>query len=444
MSSTSSLSPTPLSAPTLLAGAWVTVALLWLAGASNYLTRVMLTTMRGSIMEEIPMTETQFGLLTSGFLWVYALASPFGGFFADRFSRRLVVIGSIFAWSSITFATSYVKTFEHFLMLRMLLGLSEAFYIPAAVALIVDYHRGTTRAFATGLHTTGLIFGSTIGGLGGLLAENNGWSYAYTVIGLPNLAFGLLLFLFLRDAPREHVEQAAVIATSEPPKAAQHIRLGDALVSLFRSGPYYFVIGCWCLQGAVGWMIIGWMPTHMQEQYSMGQGAAGFSALGYVYVFQTLGLLVGGLWSDRWSQIQPRARVIIPALGFLLAAPAFWMTGASNLIIFTILSLILWGLAEGFLGANMMPIICLVIDARYRATALGVLNGFTAICGGLAIYGVGALRDAKVSINFVLTLAGVGVFFCSVTLWLVNFALKRREKAFRPLVTATPDSPAHV
>lgn len=428
----------------LPSGAWLTVILLWFAGGSNYLTRVMLTTMRGSIMEEIPMTETQFGLLTSGFLWVYAFASPFGGFFADRFSRRLVVIGSIFAWSAITWATSYVKTFEHFLMLRMLLGLSEAFYIPAALALIADYHRGTTRAFATGLHTTGLIFGSTIGGLGGLLAENHGWSYAYTVVGLPNLVFGLMLFLFLRDAPREHVDSAAKAAITAPLKAKEHIRLGEAFVSLFRSGPYYFVIGCWCLQGAVGWMIIGWMPTHMREQYSMGQGAAGFSALGYVYVFQTLGLLAGGLWSDRWSQIKPRARVIIPALGFLLAAPAFWMTGASNLIIFTIMSLVLWGLAEGFLGANMMPIICLVIDSRYRATALGVLNCFTAICGGLAIYGVGALRDAKVSISFVLTLAGGGVFLCSVTLWLVNSALKRREKASLPVLAATPDSPARV
>ncbi|MEO6246304.1 MAG: MFS transporter [Opitutaceae bacterium] len=408
-------------------GAWTTVLLLWFAGASNYLTRTMLTTMRGSIMEEIPMTEAQFGLLTSGFLWVYALASPFGGFFADRFSRRLVVVASLFAWSAITWMTSYAKTFEQFLALRALLGLSEAFYIPAAVALIIDYHRGSTRAFAAGLHTTGLILGSTVGGLGGLLAEKHGWSYAYTVIGLPNLVFGLLLFIFLRDAPRELAGPIPAVSPSVSPAQLAKIRLADAFSTLFSTGPFYFVIACWCLQGAVGWMIIGWMPTHLREQFAMGQGAAGFSALGYVYVFQTIGLLAGGLWSDRWSATNPRARTIIPALGFLLAAPAFWMTGASPLLIFTILSLALWGLAEGFLGANMMPIICLVVDARYRATALGVLNCFTAICGGLAIYGVGALRDAKVSIVFVLAVAGIGVFLCGLTLWLVNAALKRME-----------------
>lgn len=419
---------TSLSSPWVLPkGAWIAVALLWLAGGSNYLTRTMLTTMRGSIMEEIPMTEAQFGLLTSAFLWIYALVSPFGGFFADRFSRRLVVICSIFAWSTITWLTASVKTFEQFLLLRALLGLSEAFYIPAAVALIVDFHRGTTRALAAGIHTTGLIFGSTIGGLGGWLAEDHSWSYAYTVIGLPNLAFGVLLYFFLRDAPRDTGGDAAAA------NPGQTISFTAAIASLARTGSFYYVIACWCLQGAVGWMIIGWMPTHMSEQFSLGQGAAGFSALGYVYVTQTLGLLVGGVWSDRWSLTQPRARVIIPAVAFLVAAPAFWMTGTSNLIAFTILSLVLWGLAEGFLGANMMPIICLVVDSRYRATALGVLNGFTAICGGLAIYGVGALRDAKIGITLILVFAGVGVMLCGVTLWRVNLALKRRE---RPLPSA--------
>lgn len=412
------------------------VALLWFAGCSNYLTRTMLTTMRGSIMQDIPMSEAQFGLLTSVFLWVYAFVSPIGGFLADRFSRRLVIVGSIFAWSVITWLTSYAKTFPELLVLRAFLGLAEACYIPAALALITDYHRGPTRSLATGVHMTGLVFGSTIGGLGGWLAENHSWSYAYTVIGLPNVAFSLLLVFFLRDGVRESVP-----ATNREP-ALEKVSFMAGLLTLARSGAFYFVISCWCLQGAVGWMIIGWMPTHMREHFSMGQGAAGFSALGYVYVTQTIGLLIGGFWSDRWSLKNPRARVILPAMAFFLAAPAFWLTGYSDLIGVTILSLIMWGLAEGFLGANMMPIICLTIDARYRATALGVLNCFTAVCGGLSIYGVGALRDAHVSVRLILTFAGVGVVFCAIFLVLVNLALRRAEAARLGFRTALQETPS--
>ena len=419
MLSRSAASPAPPARSILPRGAWLMVGLLWFAGCSNYLTRTMLTTMRGSIMADISMTEAQFGLLTSVFLWIYAFVSPIGGFMADRFSRRMVIIVSIVAWSVITCVTGFARTFGELLALRALLGLAEACYIPAALALITDYHRGPTRSLATGVHMTGLVFGSTIGGLGGWLAENHSWSYAYQVIGIPNIAFSLLLMFFLRDGPRETAPPTPAAAPLLPTMSFK-----AALLTLSRNGAFYFVISCWCLQGAVGWMIIGWMPTHMREQFSMGQGAAGFSALGYVYVTQTIGLLIGGVWSDRWSLSNPRARVIIPAMAFFLAAPAFWLTGFSNVLGVTILSLILWGLAEGFLGANMMPIICLTVDPRYRATALGVLNCFTAVCGGLSIYGVGALRDANASISAILTFAGVGVLLCAVFLVLVNVTLR--------------------
>lgn len=406
----------------LPAAAWTTVALLWLAGGSNYLTRIALTTMRGSIVEDIPMTDAQFGLLTSGFLIIYAAASPFGGFLADRFSRRRVVIGSLFAWSAITWLTAYARTFEQFFFLRTLLGLSQAFYIPAAVALIVDYHRGPTRALATGIHLTGMVVGAVVGGVGGWLAERHGWSYAYASIGLPNLLFGVLLILFLKDAPRERLAEAG------PAGAPGKIRLVEAARSLARPGPFYYVIGCLGVQGAVSWVIIAWMPTVMREQFKLGQGTAGLSVLACLYVAQTIGLLGGGYWSDRRSLVNPRARIIMPAVAILLTAPVFLLTGWFQHIGFTMLSLGMYGLAMGFLGANTMPIICLVVDLRYRATAMGVLNCCTAVTGSLAIYGVGALRDAQVGVNLILSFAAVGVFVCGGLLWLANLAVKMSEK----------------
>jgi MFS family permease len=406
----------------LQVAAWTVVAFLWLAGGSNYLTRTMLTTMRGSIIEEIPMTEAQFGLLTSGFLVFYAAASPFGGYLADRFSRRRVILWSIFAWSIITVISAYVESFEHFLILRCLLGLSQAFYIPAAVALIVDYHRGPTRALATGIHLTGMIVGAVIGGVGGWLAEKHGWSYAYLAIGLPNLLLGILLYLFLSEAPREHLEQSKGLDQPKP------ISLGAAVRSLAKPGPYYYVMACLAVQGAVSWIIIAWMPTLMREQFKMGQGTAGFSTLGFLYVAQAIGLLGGGFWSDRLSLRNPRARIIMPAVAILLTTPLFLITGWFNHIGFTLLCLAMWGLAMGFLGANTMPIVCLVVDARYRATAIGVLNCLTAVGGSLSIYGVGALRDAKVSVSLILSFAAVGVFVCGASLWLANLAAKTAEK----------------
>src|SRR5688572_31483265 len=95
---------------TLPSRAWLTVALLWVVAALNYLDRIMITTMRGSVVEAIPMTDAQFGLLTSIFLWVYGLLSPFAGFLADRFNRSRLIIGSLLVWSLLTWLTGHCKT----------------------------------------------------------------------------------------------------------------------------------------------------------------------------------------------------------------------------------------------------------------------------------------------------------------------------------------------
>ncbi len=135
--------------------AWLVVALLWVVALLNYLDRMMLTTMRDSIKAAIAMNDEQFGLLTSVFLGVYGLLSPLGGYLADRFSRSRVIVGSLLVWSLVTWLTGHAQTFEQLLAARALMGLSEACYIPAALALIADYHRGPTRSLATGIHMTG-------------------------------------------------------------------------------------------------------------------------------------------------------------------------------------------------------------------------------------------------------------------------------------------------
>lgn len=418
--------PAPRTYSSTAVAAWTAVALLWFAGGSNYLTRTTLTTMRGSIVQDIPMSDAQFGLLTSAFLWLYAIVGPFGGFLADRFSRRLVVIWSIVAWSVITLITTQVRTFESFLTLRALLGISQAFYLPAAGALIVDYHLGPTRAFAGGIHLSGMVFGSMIGGLGGWLAEHHSWTYAYTLIGVPNLLLGGVVYLLLREPPRESTGLANASGRGSP------IRLGEALRSLLKPGPYYYFMACQAMQGVVGWIIIGWVPTLIREQFNLSQGAAGFSALGLLYGSQFIGLLLGGYWSDRWSLTNRRARIIIPAVAIILTAPAFFATGFFPHLFFSLFSLILWGFSMGIFGANTMPIVCLVVDERFRATAVGLVNAVIAISGGFALYGVGALRDAKINTTLILALTGVGVFLCGFFLWLVNTSLKKSESVAVP------------
>jgi predicted MFS family arabinose efflux permease len=400
--------PTPLPAR-----AWLVVGLLWLVGLLNYLDRVMITTMRGSVVEAIPMTDAQFGLLTSVFLWVYAGLSPFAGFLADRFSRSRVIVISLFAWSVITWLTAHATTFGELLATRALMGVSEACYIPAALALISDYHRTTTRSLAIGVHMTGIMVGSGLGGLGGWIAERHGWAQAFTIFGLVGVGYAVLVLFLLRDAPAEP-------GPARPAAETGGVRLGAALASLLSRPAFLLALGFWGLLGLAGWAFIGWLPTYLNEQFKLSQGAAGLSATGYLQAASLVGVLLGGFLADRWSRTNPRAPVHITVIGLCLAAPGVLLAATADALPLAIAGVMLYGLTKPFADANMMPILSLVADPRYRATGYGVLNLFSCTVGGLSVYLGGALRDARVDVSRIFLFGALGLVISAVFLGFVR------------------------
>src|SRR5690349_20029507 len=186
--------------------AWIVVALLVPVALLNYLDRQMLASMKFSVMRDVPDIgrDANWGAILALFKWVYAFLSPIGGYLADRFSRRHVIAGSLFVWSVITWTTGHVTSYEQLLTTRALMGISEAFYIPAALALISDFHTGPTRSRAVGLHQMGIYTGVIIGGICAYAADNPalGWRWAFDVCGVIGIVYAVPLFLLLRNAPR--------------------------------------------------------------------------------------------------------------------------------------------------------------------------------------------------------------------------------------------------
>jgi MFS family permease len=397
--------------------AWLVVGLLWFVGCLNYLDRVIITTMRRSVIEAIPMTEAQFGLLTAAFLWTYAILSPFAGFMADRFSRSRVIVVSLFSWSVVTWLTAHSSTYTELLVTRILMGITEACYIPAAVALITDYHRGHTRSRAEGIHMSGIMVGSGLGGLGGWIAEQHGWGHSFSIFGLIGIGYTIVVAVLMRDAPRE---RAIGDTTPADSTALPAINLWEAIRSLFSHRSYLFALAYWGLLGLGGWAVVGWMPTYLNEEFNLTQGTAGLTSTGYLQSALLIGVLVGGFWADRWHRVNPDGRIYVPLIGMLIAGPGVLLAGHASVLPLAIMGLVIYGLTRAFADCNMMPILCQVTDPRYRATGYGILNLCSSVVGGLTIYLGGALRDAHVNVSLIYYFAALSMLACAGLLYAIK------------------------
>lgn len=390
---------------------WLVVAMLCVVGCLNYLDRMMITTMRTSIMDEIPMSEAHFGLLTSVFLWIYGMASPFAGYLADKFNRSKVIIGSLFIWSLVTWLTSTASNFEELLLARAFMGVSEACYIPAALALIVDYHPGNTKSTATGLHIGGVYVGQSLGFIGGWIAESHSWHYAFHIFGIIGVVYALILVFLLKDKTVETLGSAN--ETTRHPS----VNLRDAFTSLFSNRAFNKVLLIWGLAGAVSWMVNGWLPTYYLERFHLSQTQAGVYSTIYFFTAMLLGVILGGAMADLWAKRNTNARILLPAIGFLVAVPGVILASYTDLIWVTVMGFVLYAFTRPFIDANMMPILERMIDKRFLATGYGILNFCSCLVGGIGIYAAGVLRDAEISLSAIFQVAAITMIICAITLF---------------------------
>jgi len=401
----------------LVRTAWLTVWLLVPVALLNYLDRQMLAAMKSSMMEDIPdiATRANWGIVLGSFKWVYALLSPVGGYLADRLSRRHVICASLFVWSAVTWATGHVDSFAALVAARALMGVSEAIYIPAALAMITDFHLGPTRSRAVGLHQMGIYAGIIVGGFSGYVADapSLGWRFAFSAAGLVGVLYSVPLFLLLRNPPRPRGSQEGT-----SPLAAVRTLTG--------SRDFVLLVLYFTLPAIAGWVVKDWMPDILKEQFGLGQGQAGVSAVVYVQIASIVGVLVGGWLADKWMQRTSRGRIFTSALGMACFLPALFGVGNAPTLAVAVGFLMLFGLGWGFFDCNNMPILCQVVRPELRATAYGVMNLASISCGGFADWGFGMLRDRHVPLN------GIFGAFAAVALLSIAIVLLIRPRDFSP------------
>lgn len=385
---------------------WVVVALLGGVALLNYMDRQMLSTMKDSMQMDITdlQSATNFGRLMAVFLWIYGLMSPISGIIADNLSRKKLIAGSLLVWSSVTYLMGLATTYDQVFWLRALMGVSEALYLPAGLALIADYHTGGSRSLAIGIHMTGLYLGQAIGGFGATLAATYSWHTTFHWFGIIGIVYAFVLLVFLKDSKRKVAETNA--ETPQKPKTNVLV----SLKSLFTNIAFWVILLYFAIPSLPGWATKNWLPTLFAENLHLPMSQAGPMATITIAVSSFIGVLLGGILSDKWVRKNIRGRIYTGAIGLSLTIPSLLLLGFGNSIVEVVCAGVLFGIGFGMFDANNMPILCQFVGPNQRATAYGVMNMVGVFAGAMITSVLGAWSDdGNLGMGFALLAAVVAV-----------------------------------
>ncbi len=359
---------------------WVVVGLLWVVALLNYLDRQMLSTMKDAMMIDIAelRSATNFGRLMAIFLWIYGFMSPVAGVIADRINRKWLIVGSLFVWSFVTYMMGHCNSFNQIYVLRAIMGISEALYIPAGLSLIADWHPNKSRSLAVGIHMTGLYTGQAIGGFGATVAALYSWNVTFHWFGIIGVVYALVLILFLREN-KEHLEAKKTKSAS-----GNNPGLFKGLSLLFSNIAFGVILFYFAAPSLPGWATKNWLPTLFAGNLNIPMSQAGPISTITIAFSSFIGVIAGGILSDRWVLKNIRGRVYTGAIGLGMTVPALLLLGFGHSLIGIIGAGLLFGVGYGIFDANNMPILCQFVSAKYRATAYGIMN-MTGVFAGAAV-----------------------------------------------------------
>jgi len=396
--------------------------MLWLVCFLNYADRQSIFSVFPLLQSELGLTDLELGIAGASFMWVYALFGPVAGWMGDRFSRKGLIFGALVFWSLVTAATALCHNLGQLTLCRALGGLGEAFYFPASMSLIGDYHAGATRSRAMALHQSSVYAGTIGGGVcAGWLAEHFGWRPMFACFGLVGVALSALLWGLLREPARGSADAkpgAAVALDARP--------LPAVIAGLLASRPVLWLILAFIGANFVAMVFLTWMPSYLHRTFAMNLSMAGWNATAWLQSASVAGVLTGGVLADRLARRRPGARAFTQSIGLACGVPFLFLTGRTLSVPVLVAAMACFGYFKGLYDANIFASLYDVVTVEVRAAAAGLLNSLGWLGAGFAPVLVAA-GSRRFGMSACLSATSVIYLCCSILL-----AAAARSQARRP------------
>jgi MFS transporter, Spinster family, sphingosine-1-phosphate transporter len=286
----------------------------------NYIDRFIVPGLAVSLgKSELHLDRAHIGLLATGFILVYAIASPWFGELGDlRHRPRLIALG-VAIWSVATVLGGFSVSFVTLFLARATLGIGEAAYGSIAPSLLADSFPRRLRGRVFSVFYAAIPIGSALGYvIAGGMAEHFGWRSAFFVAGAPGLLLAALL-LKLPEVPRG--AQDADDEEGPHPTGRTGTSRFAAYSGLLRNTQYRTtVLGYAAYTFALGALAF-WFPDFLVSFHGMQQAKAdylvGLIAVGTGFI----GTFAGGWIGDYVLRYTRHAYLLVSGIATLIAAP---------------------------------------------------------------------------------------------------------------------------
>jgi predicted MFS family arabinose efflux permease len=241
--------------------------------------------------------------------------------------------------------------------------------MPSAMAMIVDYHQGKNRSLAVGIHMTGIYLGQAMGGFGAMISTNYSWQTTFHTFGIIGTLYSVVLMIFLKEKRSDEDEQPIKGTFTQ-----EFVEAFKGMRTLLGSISFWVILFYFASPSFPGWATKNWLPTLIASSLKIPMYYAGPLSTITLSLSSLVGVLVGGIISDRWVQRNLRGRIYTGVIGLALTIPSLLLLAVSGSIVPIVIGAIVFGFGFGVFDVSNMPILCQFAHPRHRATGYGLMN----------------------------------------------------------------------
>jgi sugar phosphate permease len=320
---------------------WYVLLLISLMYMITYMDRSNISIAAPAIAKEFGFSKTEVALFFSAFAWAYAAGQVPGGWLADFFGPKRVLMVIVPFWSLMTAATAWASSTTSFFVVRFVFGLGEAGAFPTASRAMQLWFPKSERGFVQGMTHCFSRLAIAITPLVAVVIMNAwGWRWIFYIFALLGIAWSLVFFFFYRNRPEdeERVNKAELahirgtLPNGEIVPVTTKIESAVPWRTIFTSPNMWFIAAAYGCFFYGAYFYVSWFPTYLLEFRHLSLNSVGYLA-SLPLISAMLGDLAGGILTDhilRKTGNLKLARRVVAAPGLALAAVLLIPAGTTD------------------------------------------------------------------------------------------------------------------